>query len=119
MFRPNTPKINPKSTEALFLPARQNDKMTQTITGHSRLNFYLSSIGKSVNPVCACEKFIETVSHYLFRCEIESENRADTLIKSCFQEGIQFPPKPELLISNKTLFKSLQTFLNRSSRLDF
>ena len=33
-------------------------KMTQTITGHSRLNFYLSSIGKSVNPVCACEKFI-------------------------------------------------------------
>ena len=94
-------------------------KMTQTITGHSRLNFYLSSIGKSVNPVCACEKFIETVSHYLFRCEIESENRADTLIKSCFQEGIQFPPKPELLISNKTLFKSLQTFLNRSSRLDF
>ena len=94
-------------------------KMTQILTGHCRLNFYLNSIGKSLNPVCDCGLAIETVPHYLFYCPLENENRANTLIKTCFQLGLSFPPNPAALISNKVLYCSLQFFLSRSSRLNF
>lgn len=94
-------------------------KMTQILTGHCRLKFFLNSIGKSLNPVCDCGLAIETVPHYLFYCPFENENRANTLIKTCFQLGLSFPPNPAALISNKVLYCSLQSFLSRSSRLNF
>ena len=94
-------------------------KMTQVLTGHCRLKFYLSSIGKSLNPVCDCGLAIETVPHYLFYCPLENENRTNSLIKACFQLGLSFPPNPAVLISNKVLYSSLQSFLSRSSRLNF
>ena len=40
-------------------------KVTQVLTGHCRLNFFLSSIGKTLDLSCSCRKDIETVNHYL------------------------------------------------------
>ena len=94
-------------------------KVTQILTGHCKLNFYLSNIGKSINPVCVCGKAIDTVSHYLFNCTLEGENRIKTIIKACFSQGIPFPPNPVSLINNIVLFKSLQLFLKNSPRLEF
>jgi len=94
-------------------------KVTQILTGHCKLNFYLSNVGKSINPVCVCGKAIDTVSHYLFKCTLEGENRIKTIIKACFSQGIPFPPNPVSLINNIVLFKSLQSFLKNSPRLEF
>ena len=94
-------------------------KVTQILTGHCKLNLYLSNIGKSINPVCECGKAIDTVWHYLFNCTLEGENRINTIIKACFTQGIPFPPNPVSLVNNVVLFKSLQVFLKNSSRLDF
>ena len=56
-------------------------KITQVLTGHCKLNFFLNSIGKTLDPTCSCRKGIETVNHYLLKCENEEINRSDTIKK--------------------------------------
>ena len=89
------------------------------VTGHCKLNLYLSIIGKSINPVCECGKAIDTVANYLFNYTLEGENRMNTITKACFSQSIPFPPNPASLVNNIVLVKSLQLFLKNSSHLDF
>ena len=96
-----------------------NHKLTQILTGHSRLNMYLNYIGVTADPVCKCGEYLETTEHYLFYCKLESINRTNTIVKACFKLGISFPPARHILLENKILFESLCTFLKSSSRLDF
>ena len=80
---------------------------------------YLNYIGVKKDPVCLCGEYLETVDHYLFVCELETINRTNTLIKTCFSLGIDFPPNKNILIDNMILFSSLCSFLSSSKRLDF
>ena len=102
-----------------FINLEHNHKLTQVLTGHCRLNMYLNYIGVVENPACRCEEYVETVDHYLFCCKLENTNRVNTLIKSCFEQGIPFPPPKHLLIDNEHIFRALLAFLSASSRLDF
>ena len=102
-----------------MLTKESNHKLTQILTGHCRLNMYLNYIGVKEDPVCLCGGYLETVDHYLFVCELETINRTNTIMKSCFSLGIDFPPNKNLLINNKVLFSSLCSFLSASKRLDF
>ena len=111
-FIPSVPPVH-------FLTKDSNHKLTQILTGHCRLNMYLNYIGVKEDPVCLCGKSLETVDHYLFVCELETINRTNTIIKTCFSLGIEFPPNKNILIDNKILFSSLCAFLSASKRLDF
>lgn len=102
-----------------FLSKQSNHKITQILTGHCRLNMYLNYIGVKEDPACLCEDYLETVDHYLFVCRLEANNRTNTLIQTCFNLGIDFPPSKTLLVDNKILFHSLCSFLAASTRLDF
>ena len=102
-----------------FVNKEHSHKLTQILTGHCRLNMYLNYIGVIEDPACKCEEYVETVDHYLFYCKLESINRTNTLIKSCFEQGVSFPPPKNLLIDNEYIFNSLCAFLSASSRLDF
>ena len=93
-------------------------KLTQVLTGHCKLNFFLNSIGKTLDPSCPCGKGIETVHHYLWECQLEEVNRASTIRKACFSQGIPCPPKINLLLQNEILFKALCKFLSNSCRLN-
>ena len=93
-------------------------KVTQILTGHCKLNFFLNSIGKTLDPCCSCRKDIETVNHYLWYCSKEEINRSSTLKKACFSQGILYPPENKLLFDNPVLFQALGQFLNNSCRLN-
>jgi len=68
-------------------------KLTQVLTGHCKLNFFLNNIGKTLDPSCPCGKGIETVHHYLWVCQLEAVNRTNTIRKAYFSQGIPYPPK--------------------------
>ena len=87
-------------------------KVTQVLTGHCRLNFFLNSIGKTLDPSLSCKKDIETVNHYLWHCSKEELNRSSTLKKACFSQGILYPPENKLLFENPILFQALGKFLS-------
>ena len=93
-------------------------KLTQVLTGHCKLNFFLNSIGKTLDPSCPCGKGIETVHHYLWVCQLEELNRTNTIRRACFSQGIPYPPKNNLLLQNQVLFKALCKFLSNSCRLN-
>ena len=86
-------------------------QVTQILTGHSRLNMYLSHIGITDDPVCKCNDSIETLNHFLFECSIENDNRIGTIQKTCLSQNIRFPPDRKELINNKQLLASLGNFL--------
>ncbi len=102
-----------------FTQKEHHHKLTQILTGHCRLKMYLNYIGVEPDPACSCGEYVETVDHYIFHCKLEHLNRTNTLIKSCFEQGISFPPSREILFNNKYLFYSLCSFLTSCSRLDF
>lgn len=99
---------------------RYNHKMTQILTGHSRLNMYLSDIGiKDVDPACECGDSIETLDHYLFHCVIEKDNRINTIEKASMINNLPFPPPRHILIGHPKLYESLIAYLQNSNRLEF
>ena len=102
-----------------FTQKEHHHKLTQILTGHCRLKMYLNYIGVEPDPACSCGEYVETVDHYIFYCKLEHTNRTNTLIKSCFEQGIAYPPSREILFNNNYLFYSLCSFLTSSSRLDF
>ena len=102
-----------------FSQNEYHHKLTQILTGHCRLKMYLNHIGVEPDPACRCREYVETVDHYLFYCKLENFNRTNTLIKTCFEQGIVFPPSREDLVNNQYLFNALNSFIKSSSRLDF
>ena len=108
----------PGSIPKHLLSKSFSHKITQVLTGHCKLNFYLNSIGKTLDPTCSCGKGIETVNHYLWNCENEELNRSDTIKRACFTQGIPYPPDNKLLVENPVLFQALSRFLSNSSRLN-
>ena len=71
----------PGSIPKHLLSKSFSHKITQVLTGHCKLNFFLNSIGKTLDPSCSCRKGIETVNHYLWNCENEEINRSVTIKK--------------------------------------
>ena len=108
----------PGSIPKHLLSKSFSHKITQVLTGHCKLNFFLNSIGKTLDPTCSCRKGIETVNHYLWNCENEEINRSVTIKKACFTQGIPYPPDNNLLVENPVLFQALCRFLSNSSRLN-
>lgn len=115
----DTYQFIPNNVPKHLVSMPHNHKLTQILTGHSRLNMYLNQIGVEKDPACACLENIETVDHYLFHCKLESINRTNTITQACFKLGIEFPPKKHQLVENIVLFRSLLSFLMASKRLDF
>ena len=51
---------------------------TQLLTGHAALNYHLSKVNRTVNPICPlCEADEETVSHFLGKCPMLGSLRAE------------------------------------------
>ena len=108
----------PDSMPKHLLSKSLSHKITQVLTGHCKLNFFLNSIGKTLDPSCSCGKGIETINHYLWVCINEEVNRINTLKKACFSQGIPYPPENVLLFENPVLFQALGKFLSNSCRLN-
>ena len=51
--------------------------LCQLRTGISRLNRYLGTIGAVASTECQCQRGVETVDHFLFRCALWSEHRRE------------------------------------------
>ena len=100
------------SAKAFCTKRTSSYKLTQILTGHCRLKMYLNHIGVEPDHACSCGEYVETVDHYLFYFKLEHSNRTNTIIKSCFEQGIAFLPSREILINNKYLFDSLCFFLH-------
>ena len=95
-------------------------KMTQILTGHSRLNMYLHSIGvEDINPRCECDEDVETSEHYLFECSLYDEYRHKTIEKTAMEHALAFPPSNQTFISHPDMYKALKSFLQTSCRLEF
>ena len=87
-------------------------KMTQILTGHSRLNMYLHSIGiEDISPRCECDEDIETSEHYLFSCPLHDEYRHKTIEKRAMEHTLAFPPPNQTLITHPKMYKAFQAFL--------
>ena len=108
----------PDSMPKHLLSKSLSHKITQVLTGHCKLNFFLNSIGKTLDPSCSCGKGIKTINHYLWVCINEEINRNNTLKKACFSQGIPYPPENLLLFENPVLFQALGKFLSNSCRLN-
>ena len=104
---------------ASYLRSTVSHKLTQILTGHCCLNFYLSTIGRASTPVCKCKQGIETIDHYLFKCTLHKEIREQSLIPACNTLLIPFPPTKSDIMKNELLLHALKSFLNKSKRLDF
>ena len=104
---------------ASYLRSTVSHKLTQILTGHCCLNFYLSTIGRASTPVCKCKQGIETIDHYLFKCTLHREIREQSLIPACNTLLIPFPPTKSDIMKNELLLDALKSFLNKSKRLDF
>ena len=51
---------------------------TQLLTGHAALNYHLSKVNRTVNPICPlCEAEEESVSHLLGQCPMLGKLRAE------------------------------------------
>ena len=105
-----------------FLPSYVSNtydhKLTQILSGHCRLNYYLHLIDAKPSPLCRCLQGIESVDHYLFFCTKEDSNRQKTLLPACRILNLQFPPAKHQITSDILLFRALKLFLRYSSRLN-
>ncbi len=51
--------------------------LCQLRMGVSRLNCYLGTMGAADSTECQCQRGVETVDHFFFRCALWSENRRE------------------------------------------
>ena len=91
------PGFPPKHFTDRFL----SHQVTQILTGHSRLNTYLTHIGITDDPVCSCNNSIETIDHYLFECEKEHMKREKTIKQKCLEQSLRVTPEIKELVSNR------------------
>jgi len=91
-------------------------EITQIITGHCRLNFYLQSIGVADSSICRCGDDIENIPHFIYYCTRYTEERSD-LIEVCNKMKVKWPPRPNIIVENKTLLKHFIIFLKKTGRL--
>ena len=114
------------STCATFLPfpmkvkSKHTDchQLTQILTGHNKLNFYLQSYGIRESSICDCGEAIEDTDHFLFYCSnyrVLRQNMRDV----CELLMLKWPPERSELFANPLLLKELKIFLKRSKRLDY
>ena len=68
-------------------------KLTQVLTGHCKLNFFLNSIGKTLDPSCPCGKGIETVHHLSLGLSIRRSKSYEHHQKSMFFARDSLPTK--------------------------
>ena len=104
----------PKDAECLK-NSHINHELTQVLTGHCRLNYHFHKIKKVPSSLCNCGKE-ETINHYLFDCNIFSEQRT-SLIEACNKASIAFPPPLAAIPKDKNLWKALKWFILESRRL--
>ena len=79
-FRSIRPYVTLGSLSRYFVaekPKHQAAILCQLRTGICRLNRYLGVIGAASSTQCKCEKGVETVDHFLFRCPLWTEYRQE------------------------------------------
>jgi len=96
---------------------RLDFKLTQLITGHNRLNYYLQSIGASDTSICQCGKNVEDEKHFLYECDIYKADRNE-MKEKCKMLCLQWPPPFYELVENPLLLDALHSYLNATKRLD-
>ena len=94
-----------------------NSRLTQLITGHSRLLHFLNRIGKADSPLCLCG-LMETCSHLLFDCPVYCRaHLAMEFELSEYEISVPFPLS--LIIRNNRVRTIVNRFLSRTKRLNF
>jgi ribonuclease HI len=83
-------------------------------TGHVGLNQYLFRFNITPCPRCACGKSIETVAHFLLRCEIDEEQRR-TLREAVGEDRM----KVEILLGDIKKVKALLKYVETTERFEF
>ena len=91
-------------------------ELTQVLTGHCRLNFYLHKINRKSSPRCACGATEETVTHFVFECTNHANHRMD-FQALCVAEFHRYPPQLSDIASNVNIWKSFVTFITSTKRL--
>ena len=90
-------------------------QLTQIITGHYPLNYFLNKIGKGRSGECICGEN-ETCNHFLFTCPVYFLQHFGMKLE-LHSLGINFPFCPSSVISDKLLRKCLNRFLYSTRRL--
>ena len=90
--------------------------LTQIITGHCRLNFFLHRINKIDTELCLCG-VNETCSHFLFECPIFVRERLE-LIFHLNSINVPFPFNLDLIFKFRNVRNILLEYIRKTKRLD-
>jgi ribonuclease HI len=94
-------------------------QLTQLITGHNKLNFYLQNFGIIDSSLCSCGQGVEDYNHYLYDCSNFDQIRLS--LKDICKNWLllDWPPKPYELVQNPLLLFELKKYIINSKRLDY
>ena len=89
----------------------------QILTGHSRLNSFLSRFQATTSALCNCLLEEETVSHFLFRCP-NFESQQEIFRNSLSTVNVQWPPQLRELTQSHKHLKMLINYISSTNRLN-
>ena len=95
---------------ASYLRSTVSHKLTQILTGHCCLNFYLSTIGLASTPVCKCKQGIETIDRYLFKCILHKEIRKQVIDPRMQHSVYSIPSDQERCNEERTIISCTKIF---------
>ena len=90
--------------------------LTQFITGHSKLNYFLHRIGMTDSPTCECG-CIENCEHVLYDCPFYVRQRFN-MIFELREHNVSFPFDLSLIIGDKNVRNIVKKFLYNTNRFD-
>ena len=96
------------------LPRKQVANLIRLRTGHCRLNSYLNRHNIIEDPLCDCERGIETVKHFLLLCKKHEEPRNE-LWKKVGRRNMRM----ENLLGDPKLVKDTLEFVEKTGRFNF